>query len=685
MNEYDLENNINMNMNSRLKEIWYKYNKYIILSVCIILILIIVIILRKPSDNSRYQDIERIMIINAQNYIKNNNIKDNYYVSLNNLNVKIDDKLKCNNLSGVYKEKDNYYPYLVCENYKSKRIKDVIEENETNKKYGELNGDSLYFVVNDRYQEAGVKTSYQVNIKGNDIGDGLNIVTYYINDNGRNLSELKRIVIGEEVVGSVPVLTLLGEKTRTIPKGSIYSEQGYKAIDEKDGNITDKVKVTGNVDTSKTDTYKLTYSVTNSRGKTASVERTIIVNEGSNIDLNITHKLEPSTTTKKSVTITVTISGNGYKNTVLPDKSESKNKEVSYTVYKNGTYDFLVYDTNNNSEVYSAKVSNIVKEPPSGSCTVTYENNKSSLKINANDKETVSSYEIYNNGTFLIKQKGDSYSFNDYPIETKVKMTDVISQSKTITCKIERKGKIYTKVNYKNFKWTYYQPRTGPAASYYGSTISYAIWAPDEIKDLNGVRLPIMVWLHGSAETYDKVQSADVYLNRGFPKMVSEWKLEPIPAIIIAPQAPSIARCCNNSRVYESIRAMVNYVKDKYNSPTDSIAIMGHSMGGGGALLINDNMKNFFRTVVPLSSGYGIIGSKDTYKNIRIKGYDEDCETAKFFRWMGREEDFTCLKGMEHVEAFEYSVTLDKNKDGVSDLIEWMFEEYYDNYSKNVK
>jgi hypothetical protein len=163
--------------------------------------------------------------------------------------------------------------------------------------------------------------------------------------------------------------------------------------------------VTGNVDTSKTDTYKLTYSVTNSRGKTASVERTIIVNEGININLNSTHKLEPSTTTKKSVTIVVTISGDGYKNTVLPDKSESKNKEVSYTVYKNGTYDFLVYDTNNNSEVYSVEVKNIKKDPPSGSCTVTYENNneRSVLVVNANDKGTISSYEIYNDDEFLIK------------------------------------------------------------------------------------------------------------------------------------------------------------------------------------------------------------------------------------------------------------------------------------------
>ena len=597
MNEYDLENNINMNMNSRLKEIWYRYNKYIILSVCIILILIIVLILRKPSDNSRYQDIERIMIINAQNYIKNNNIKDNYYVSLNNLNVKIDEKLKCNNLSGVYKEKENYYPYLVCENYKSKRIKDVIEENETNKEYGELNGDILYFVVNDRYQEAGVKTSYQVKIKGDDIDNGLNVVTYYINDNGRNLSELKRIVIGEEVVGSVPVLTLLGEKTRTIPKGSIYSEQGYKAIDEKDGNITDKVKVTGNVDTSKTDTYKLTYSVTNSRGKTASVERTVVVNEGSNIDLNITHKLEPSTTTKKSVTITVTISENGYKNTVLPDKSESKNKEVSYTVYKNGTYDFLVYDTNNNSEVYSVKVSNIVKEPPSGSCTVTYENNKSSLKINANDKETISSYEIYNNGTFLIKQKGDSYSFNDYPIETKVKMTDVISQSKTITCKIVDKDPKYFVSG--GFKKRY-------------QGMGYWLYVPPKANIHE--KLPLIVFFHGSGE---RGTDLDNVAKHGLPKYIKEGTMDSlnIKAFVVAPQTTEFFTADTTK-----IMTILADVIKEYNIDENKVSLFGFSQGGYEGCEFLVKFPNFFSAFVAVA-GANYTVSIPTIVHIPMRGY----------------------------------------------------------------
>ncbi len=391
MNDYQEYDSFKENFNSnKLLDIWTKYKKHIIVLACFLLVLIIIllIVLNRPSDGmiTKYSDIERIMVINAQNYIKNNNISDNYYVSLNNLNIKIDEKLNCDFLSGVYKEKDNYYPYLMCKDYNSKAIREILEKNEDNKNYGELKGSNPYIVNATMYQEEGLKDSkYQVNIKGNDIDNGLNIVTYYINDNGTNVSELKRIVIAEDVVGNVPVLTLLGEKTRTIPQGSTYKDPGYKAMDERDGNITDKVKVTGSVDTSKAETYKITYSVTNSRGKTATTERTIIVNE-TDVSLDITHKVDTKTSNGKSATITVTVNGNGYKRAVLPDNSEKETKEFSYTVYKNGTYDFVIYDINNNSEVYSVKIIELDSTPPVLTCKGILGDNKTSITMTANEE-----------------------------------------------------------------------------------------------------------------------------------------------------------------------------------------------------------------------------------------------------------------------------------------------------------
>ena len=61
--------------------------------------------------------------------------------------------------------------------------------------------------------------------------------------------------------------------------GEKYTEPGYRVYDSVDQNLTEKVKVTSSVDTSKIGTYQVMYSVVNSRNKTTNVKRTIIVVE----------------------------------------------------------------------------------------------------------------------------------------------------------------------------------------------------------------------------------------------------------------------------------------------------------------------------------------------------------------------------------------------------------------------
>ncbi len=259
MDEYTEYNGFEkQSIKEKIKEIWYNKKKYIIVLACVILVLLVVLIVtvsikNKTPNKEKYKDIESIMLINAQKYIENNKIEKDRYIPLNNLNLKIDDELKCNTLSGVYftKEKDNYYPYLICEGYKSNTIEEVIEENKRNKEYGELKGDNPYVVNDSTYQEEGIKSSsnYQVNIKDNDIENGLNIITYYLNKNGKYAGELKRIVIVDNEQSKYPTLELEGNKVRTIVEGGIYKESGYKAHDEEDGDITSAVIVTGNVNT----------------------------------------------------------------------------------------------------------------------------------------------------------------------------------------------------------------------------------------------------------------------------------------------------------------------------------------------------------------------------------------------------------------------------------------------------
>lgn len=61
--------------------------------------------------------------------------------------------------------------------------------------------------------------------------------------------------------------------------GETYQEPGYEVYDNIDKDLNGKVKITGSVDTSKVGTYRLTYSVINSRNVTTTTMRTVIVVE----------------------------------------------------------------------------------------------------------------------------------------------------------------------------------------------------------------------------------------------------------------------------------------------------------------------------------------------------------------------------------------------------------------------
>lgn len=72
-----------------------------------------------------------------------------------------------------------------------------------------------------------------------------------------------------------PVLTLNGAETMTIYKGDVFTDPGATAIDDKDGDITDQITVSGTVGTD-VDNYALNYSVTDSRGNLSSETRSVL-------------------------------------------------------------------------------------------------------------------------------------------------------------------------------------------------------------------------------------------------------------------------------------------------------------------------------------------------------------------------------------------------------------------------
>lgn len=100
-------------------------------------------------------------------------------------------------------------------------------------------------------------------------------VYYSVTDASGNEGTVSRKIKYDDPVP--PELTLNGESAVTITAGSEYTEPGWTAIDNLDGDITNQVQVEGSVNKYSAGTYTLTYSVSDTYGNIATVERTVTV------------------------------------------------------------------------------------------------------------------------------------------------------------------------------------------------------------------------------------------------------------------------------------------------------------------------------------------------------------------------------------------------------------------------
>ena len=101
------------------------------------------------------------------------------------------------------------------------------------------------------------------------------IVTYTVKDSSGNETTVTRTIQYEDTVA--PELTLKGEAAVSMYVGDSYSEPGYSATDDRDGDLSEKVSVEGSVDTATAGTYTLTYKVQDSFGNETTKTRTVTV------------------------------------------------------------------------------------------------------------------------------------------------------------------------------------------------------------------------------------------------------------------------------------------------------------------------------------------------------------------------------------------------------------------------
>ena len=242
----------------------------------------------------------------------------------------------------------------------------------------------------------------------------------------------------------------------------------------------------------------------------------------------------------------------------------------------------------------------------------------------------------------------------------------------------------YAKVNYSNFKWTSYAHGKGPMVDY-GASLPYTIWAPDNIADLNGVSLPLIVWLHGAGETSKKYTLSTFTKFGTIQRIMNEWSstgLDPIPAIVIAPQAPGSWEYLSSN--IKTVMAAVDFAKAKYNIDPNNVVLMGHSMGGDGVVTVSYKIhttykKELFTAFVPFSAsslmstapynnGEGI---KNYFKDKKFKGFSESSSCKGFFDLTGLPLKY--YKGVSHGQVPKVALTEDADGNKVSDIVEWLF------------
>ncbi len=98
-------------------------------------------------------------------------------------------------------------------------------------------------------------------------------IIYSVKDKSGNKKEVVRLLDSKDT--TKPEITLVNSEILTFELNSTYKEFGAKAVDNCDGDISSKIEIVSNVDTSKHQVFEVTYKVKDNAGNEATATRKI--------------------------------------------------------------------------------------------------------------------------------------------------------------------------------------------------------------------------------------------------------------------------------------------------------------------------------------------------------------------------------------------------------------------------
>ena len=159
---------------------------------------------------------------------------------------------------------------IISNGNKTKYFIDLKEQSEMTIYQGTTYEEPGYIAYDDKKNDLTAQVSKSGNVDSNTIGTY--IITYSLH--GTKITRTVKVIAKPE---AITYIYLKGDKNTHLKVGEKYTEQGCIANDTIDGDITKKVTISGKVDTDKKGIYEIKYTVTNSKGKTTTETRTVIV------------------------------------------------------------------------------------------------------------------------------------------------------------------------------------------------------------------------------------------------------------------------------------------------------------------------------------------------------------------------------------------------------------------------
>ncbi len=208
----------------------------------------------------------------------------------------------------------------------------------------------------------------------------------------------------------------------------------------------------------------------------------------------------------------------------------------------------------------------------------------------------------------------------------------------------------------------------------------YALFTPSSINESE--KTPLIVWLHGSGEVG---VGEKTFFNSGLLKVMSKWRRQGFNAYVICPHLTGNFNTgrWNKESTRDNLKALLDKFIAEHNIDANRIIVVGHSLGGQGALYMASELPGYFSRCVVLSGynpGIDIKGIKiPTIGFVGTKNAGEDEGSISYMK-----QYFMEVFGDENTFFFETShsgipnavFNFDTDDDDKSDLVEWMLGEF---------